>query len=363
MSPSAGIDIANATVNFGGDAPAVNDVSLAIREGEFFTLLGPSGCGKTTLLRSLAGFVSLSSGAIAIGGRTVDGVPPHKRDTAMVFQSYAIFPHLTVRKNVEYGLKQRGVTGAEARERVATALGMVDLGGYEDRLPRNLSGGQQQRVVIARAIVTRPRVLLMDEPLANLDAKLRVRLRSDVRELQRELGITTVYVTHDQEEALSLSDRIGVMSHGNLLQVGTPEEVYEQPVSMAVARFVGEGTFLRAAPDANGVRLDDGTVLQDVQQTESERLWIGVRPHAMRIVPADSPTARLRGTVTSTTYLGTATRVGVDCGLETPVVVDIPASGVRPTSGDRVGIEMPAAAVMVFPEEPVDVAAVEDVEL
>jgi ABC-type Fe3+/spermidine/putrescine transport system ATPase subunit len=234
MSNSASVAISHVDIRY-GEALAVSDADLRIEPGSFFTLLGPSGCGKTTLLRTIAGFIRQSAGEILIGDSRIDHLPPHRRDTGMVFQNYAIFPHLSVYDNIAYGLKAKNVTGGERATRIDEALQMVDLNGYEKRLPRELSGGQQQRVVIARALAVRPRVLLMDEPLANLDAKLRVRLRNDIRMLQQELGITTVYVTHDQDEALSLSDRIAVMSHGRVEQVGTPDEIYERPVSLNVA--------------------------------------------------------------------------------------------------------------------------------
>ncbi len=368
MSGNGDIKISGASIVYGNGATAVKAVDLQIENGEFFTLLGPSGCGKTTLLRSLAGFLNLSEGTLEIGGENVDGTPPHKRDTAMVFQSYALFPHLTVLQNVAYGLKPRGVSKAEAADRVREALAMVDLEGYEDRLPRNLSGGQQQRVVIARAIVTRPRVLLMDEPLANLDAKLRVRLRADVRALQQELGITTVYVTHDQEEALSLSDRIGVMSHGDLLQVGTPQEIYATPASLGVARFVGEGSFVRASLSGPEAVLENGQRLAHrAQETKAgERVWVGFRPHDARLVAAggsaEGSAAGLRGTVAQATYLGGNTRVEVDAGLESALTVDVHPGERVPAVGEQVVVAVRPETVMVFPDD-TDVASAEDVEL
>lgn len=364
MSGNGDIKISGASIVYGNGAPAVKSVDLEIENGEFFTLLGPSGCGKTTLLRSLAGFLELSEGTLSIGGQNVDGIPPHKRDTAMVFQSYAIFPHLTVRQNVAYGLKPRGVSGAEAAERVREALAMVDLEGYEDRLPRNLSGGQQQRVVIARAIVTRPRVLLMDEPLANLDAKLRVRLRADVRALQQELGITTVYVTHDQEEALALSDRIGVMSHGDLLQVGTPQEIYAKPASLGVARFVGEGSFLRASLTGEDAVLENGQRLRVAAQAGATgaRVWVGFRPHDARLAPVSNSNEELRGTVAQVTYLGGTTRIEINAGLEHAIALDLGATDEVPGIGEQVAVDVRPEAIMVFPDD-TEALSAEDVEL
>ena len=236
-----------------GDFQALNGVSLHIREGEFFTLLGPSGCGKTTLLRMIAGFNSIENGDFFFGEKRINDVPAHKRDIGMVFQNYAIFPHLSVKENVAYGLKARKVPAAEIEKRVSEALSLVQISNLADRKPNELSGGQQQRVALARAFVIEPGVLLMDEPLSNLDAKLRVQMRTVIKKLQRRLGITTIYVTHDQEEALAISDRIAVMKDGNIMQIGTPTEIYTKPQNPFVAGFIGVSNFLdcqisKAAP-------------------------------------------------------------------------------------------------------------------
>ncbi len=227
-----------------GDFTALNGVSLDIREGEFFTLLGPSGCGKTTLLRMIAGFNSIEGGDFYFGDKRINDVPAHKRDIGMVFQNYAIFPHLTVRENVAYGLKARKIPAKEIAPRVDEALELVQISHLADRKPNELSGGQQQRVALARAFVIEPSVLLMDEPLSNLDAKLRVQMRSVIKKLQRRLGITTIYVTHDQEEALAISDRIAVMKDGHIMQIGTPNEIYAKPQNPFVAGFIGVSNFL-----------------------------------------------------------------------------------------------------------------------
>ena len=227
-----------------GDFTALNGVSLNIKEGEFFTLLGPSGCGKTTLLRMIAGFNSIEAGDFYFGDKRINDVAAHKRDIGMVFQNYAIFPHLTVRENVAYGLKARKVGKKEMDERVDEALKLVQIEHLADRKPNELSGGQQQRVALARAFVIEPSVLLMDEPLSNLDAKLRVQMRTVIKKLQRRLGITTIYVTHDQEEALAISDRIAVMKDGNIMQIGTPNEIYAKPQNPFVAGFIGVSNFL-----------------------------------------------------------------------------------------------------------------------
>ena len=233
-----GITIAGVSRTF-GTVRAVDGVSLEVAEGEFFTLLGPSGCGKTTLLRMIAGFTELDGGEIRFGAERIDRLPAHVRDIGMVFQNYAVFPNLTVAGNVAYGLKARKVAAAEIERRVEEALALVQLAGYGARWPHQLSGGQLQRVAIARALVIRPRVLLFDEPLSNLDARLRVSMRTEIRELQKSLGITAIYVTHDQEEAMSVSDRIALMSAGKLEQVGVPVDIYRHPVSRFAAEFMG----------------------------------------------------------------------------------------------------------------------------
>ena len=227
-----------------GDVAALDGVSLTIHGGEFFTLLGPSGCGKTTLLRCIAGFLRPDDGRILCNGERLDRFPAHKRDIGMVFQNYAIFPHLTVFENVAYGLRARRVPPADLRKRALEALQLVQMDALGDRRPDQLSGGQQQRVALARAMAIRPRFLLMDEPLSNLDAKLRVEMRTEIRRLQRELGITTIYVTHDQEEALAISERLAVMSGGRVEQVGFPWDVYQAPRSAFVAQFIGTSNAL-----------------------------------------------------------------------------------------------------------------------
>ena len=247
--------IINDAVKKYGDFTALNGVSLDIKEGEFFTLLGPSGCGKTTLLRMIAGFNSIEGGQFYFGDKIINNVPAHKRDIGMVFQNYAIFPHLNVRDNVAYGLKARKVDKAEIDKRVNEALELVQITHLADRKPNELSGGQQQRVALARAFVIEPSVLLMDEPLSNLDAKLRVQMRTVIKKLQKRLGITTIYVTHDQEEALAISDRIAVMKDGHIMQIGTPQEIYAKPDNPFVAGFIGVSNFLDCEVS------EDGTVV------------------------------------------------------------------------------------------------------
>lgn len=262
---SNNVIIQNAVKRY-GDFIALDGVSLDIREGEFFTLLGPSGCGKTTLLRMIAGFNSIEGGDFYFGDKRINDMPAHKRDIGMVFQNYAIFPHLSVEENVAYGLKARSVSRAEIKKRVTDALELVQISHLASRKPSELSGGQQQRVALARAFVIEPSVLLMDEPLSNLDAKLRVQMRTVIKKLQRRLGITTIYVTHDQEEALAISDRIAVMKEGKIMQIGTPSEIYAKPASPFVAGFIGVSNFIdceiSGKADNALVRFKDGVEIR-----------------------------------------------------------------------------------------------------
>ncbi|MBQ1417442.1 MAG: ABC transporter ATP-binding protein [Selenomonas sp.] len=274
-----------------GDLTIIPQLSQNIKNGEFFTLLGPSGCGKTTLLRMIAGFNSIEGGQIRFNEQVINDIPAHKRNIGMVFQSYAIFPHLTVRENVEYGLKLRNMPKDEMKAKVDKILDVVQITEYQDRLPERLSGGQQQRVALARAIVIHPSVLLMDEPLSNLDAKLRVEMRSAIREVQKQVGITTVYVTHDQEEALAISDRIAVMKKGVIQQTASPHTIYTRPYNVFVATFIGHSNLFKGRIEESGgskaVVFADGFVLP--MQTLSEEGKIGddvtiaVRPEEFSI--------------------------------------------------------------------------------
>ncbi len=284
-----GISIRNITKQF-GKLVAANDINLEIEKGEFFTLLGPSGCGKTTLLRCIAGFLDPEDGQIYFGENRVDRIPTHKRGVGMVFQNYAVFPHLSVKDNVRYGLKARNVSSAEQKERSRQILALVQLEGMEDRLPNQLSGGQLQRVAIARALVIQPDVLLMDEPLSNLDAKLRIEMRGEIRLLQQKMRITTIYVTHDQEEALSISDRIAVMEHGVVRQVGRPWEIYVQPSDTFVAGFIGTTNMFECRVES--VRPDKiiagtGSASFGLGPTDSlaegDRIAITIRPEAIAL--------------------------------------------------------------------------------
>ena len=317
------IAIENLTKRFGSLA-AVNAVSLSIEQGELFTLLGPSGCGKTTLLRLIAGFNAADEGEIRFAGRVINAVPPHERGIGMVFQNYALWPHMTVGQNVAYGLKLRKITSSEMASRVQAVLAKVGLTGLDERYPGQLSGGQQQRVALARALVLNPQILLLDEPLSNLDAKIRVQVRAEIRKLQKELGITTIYVTHDQEEALALSDRIAVFNQGKLSQVGPPKALYERPTTRFVADFIGinnlvEGT-VRSLERPQGTLLVD-TVLGEIRAIPNELLRAGdrcvicIRPENIGLAgPADGLKNRFQGAISFAAYLGNTLRYDVDLG-------------------------------------------------
>ncbi|SFA99487.1 ABC transporter ATP-binding protein [Selenomonas ruminantium] len=274
-----------------GDLTIIPQLSQNIKNGEFFTLLGPSGCGKTTLLRMIAGFNSIEGGQIRFNDQVINDIPAHKRNIGMVFQSYAIFPHLTVRENVEYGLKLRNMSKDEMKAKVDKILDVVQITEYQDRLPERLSGGQQQRVALARAIVIHPSVLLMDEPLSNLDAKLRVEMRSAIREVQKQVGITTVYVTHDQEEALAISDRIAVMKKGVIQQTASPHTIYTRPYNVFVATFIGHSNLFKGRIEESGgskaVVFADGFVLPMNTLSEEGKIGddvtIAVRPEEFSI--------------------------------------------------------------------------------
>ena len=282
------------------DFTALNGVSLDIHEGEFFTLLGPSGCGKTTLLRMIAGFNSIEGGDFFFGEKRINDVAAHKRDIGMVFQNYAIFPHLTVKENVAYGLKARKTPKKEIDTRVAEALELVQISHLADRKPNELSGGQQQRVALARAFVIEPSVLLMDEPLSNLDAKLRVQMRTVIKKLQRRLGITTIYVTHDQEEALAISDRIAVMKDGNIMQIGTPSEIYAKPQNPFVAGFIGVSNFLDCDVNGEDVSIQGELSIKiPVRKHYEGKGQISARPEQLFLTDKGMP-----GRILISTFLG-----------------------------------------------------------
>jgi spermidine/putrescine transport system ATP-binding protein len=296
------------------DVVAVDDISLDIDRGHFFALLGPSGCGKTTTLRMIGGFEEPTAGRIELGGTDVATLPPYKRDVNTVFQSYALFPHLSIFENVAFGLRRRKVKGGDLRTRVGDALELVGLAGLERRKPRQLSGGQQQRIALARALVNRPRVLLLDEPLGALDLKLRKEMQLELKRIQHEVGITFVHVTHDQEEAMTMADRIVIMNGGHIEQLGTPSELYESPRTPFVAGFLGVSNLLEGdVVAADRVRLTDGTevvVPAAALAGKSGSVQIGVRPEKLRVGGGEVNT--LSGTVAESAYIGVSTQYIVD---------------------------------------------------
>ena len=300
------------------DVIAVDGISLEIPSGAFFALLGPSGCGKTTTLRMIGGFEEPTSGRILLGDQDVSSLPPYRRDVNTVFQSYALFPHLSIADNVGFGLRRRGVGGAELRQRVGDALELVDLSGYERRKPRQLSGGQAQRVALARALVNRPRVLLLDEPLGALDLKLRKQMQLELKRIQHEVGITFLHVTHDQEEAMTMADTIAVMNGGRVEQLGSPTELYERPATAFVAGFLGVSNLLPGTVVGPGVvRIEGGTEVRLPAERLKGRtgaVAIGVRPEKIRVGGAPEGENRLSGTIRELAYVGVATQLVVDTG-------------------------------------------------
>jgi spermidine/putrescine transport system ATP-binding protein len=303
-----------------GDAVAVDHISLEVRDGEFFSLLGPSGCGKTTTLRMIGGFEQPTSGLIELQGQDVTWLPPYRRNVNTVFQNYALFPHLTIYENVAFGLRRKGVKDSEVKVRVTDMLRLVELPGFEGRKPTQISGGQAQRVALARALINRPAVLLLDEPLGALDLKLRKQMQVELKRIQQEVGITFIYVTHDQEEAMTMSDRIAVMNKGRYEQLGDPESLYERPMTRFVAGFLGVSNLIPATVEGAtngyaGFRLSDGTVVRVPRATVDGRpgpLSLGVRPEKIRLFEpnADVPTGvnRLTGTIVDASYLGVSTQ-------------------------------------------------------
>jgi iron(III) transport system ATP-binding protein len=356
------ISVSDVTKRF-GSLEAVSRVSLAIEDGELFTLLGPSGCGKTTLLRLLGGFYVPDGGAIRFGDRVVNGVPPYERHIGMVFQNYALWPHMTVLQNVAYGLKLRKLPPAEIAERVQGGLRKVNLRGLEDRYPGQLSGGQQQRVALARALVLNPDLLLLDEPLSNLDAKIRVQVRAEIRKLQKELGITTVYVTHDQEEALSLSDRIAVFDHGKVLQVGRPKELYERPATRFVADFIGTNNTIEATVreiDAARGRLRAATPYGDILALVDPRLKVGdrcllcIRPENAAVnYHVDGDGNALAGRIAFSAYLGNTLRYDVEVAPGVAFKADIrdPWHHQELPLGTEVTVAFPVSGTLAIPVE------------
>ncbi len=364
MARTIAVELAHVTKQF-GSVTAVDSVSLQLYDGEFFSLLGPSGCGKTTILRMLAGFEYPTTGSITIHEREMSNIPPYKRPVNTVFQSYALFPHMTVEQNVAFGLEMKNIPREETRTRVAEALEMVRLSEYGSRRPRQLSGGQQQRVALARALVNQPEVLLLDEPLAALDEKLRKEMQLELKGLQERLGITFLFVTHDQEEALTMSDRIGVMSRGRILQVGDPIEIYERPTSRFVADFIGETNFLSGTVCAiqgnlTTINASSGMLLRGLAQQPvrvGQQVTISVRPEKVFLHPldngngstprSDANTAQVQ--VERISYIGSDTRIIVR--LPDGNLFDVWESNTRSTLDRDEYWQIGEQALLAWPDE------------
>ncbi len=354
------IAVDNLTKRFGALA-AVSEVSLSVEEGEMFTLLGPSGCGKTTLLRLLAGFYSPDSGEIRFGDRVVNQVPPHERGIGMVVQNDALWPHMTVAENISYGLKLRKVAAGDMTRRVHAVLEKVGLSGLGERYPGQLSGGQQQRVALARALVLNPQMLLLDEPLSNLDAKIRVQVRAEIRKLQKELGITAVYVTHDQEEALAMSDRIAVFNLGKTCQIGPPKALYERPASPFVADFIGINNLVEGTvQSASGAGLRAETALGEIAAIHDGRLQAGqkcvlcIRPENVSLdESAGGEKNCFKGKIALASYLGNTLRYDVDLGSGVTFRADVgdPWHHEQLAMGTPVALSCAVASTLAIPAD------------
>ena len=355
-APAADVRLERVTKRF-DEIVAVDGMNLEVPRGSFFALLGPSGCGKTTTLRMIGGFEEPTEGTIFLGEQDVTGQPPYKRDVNTVFQSYALFPHLSIFENVAFGMRRQGLRGKQLAGRVHAILELVDLHGLETRKPRQLSGGQQQRVALARALVNKPRVLLLDEPLGALDLKLRRQMQLELKTIQHDIGITFIHVTHDQEEAMTMADSIAVMNKGRVEQLGPPTELYEQPKTAFVAGFLGVSNLLPGAVSgADAIRLDGGPevkVRPEATQDRTGRVAVGIRPEKIRIGAGQVNT--LVGTVFETAYVGVSTQYVVDtpAGRLTVYVQNMDSGAPRASSGDSItiGFDPEATFVVDLPEE------------
>ena len=352
------------TKSFSRSGVVVDQISLRVEEGEFFTLLGPSGCGKSTTLRMIAGFEEPDSGQIRFNDRDVTYAPANKRDVGLVFQNYALFPHMSVAKNVGFGLAVRKIRGAAAAERISEALAQVRLTAQAGARVDELSGGQQQRVALARALVYRPQLLLLDEPMSNLDARLRLDTRAALRNLHAETGITSIYVTHDQAEALAMSTRVAVMNTAELHQIGTPAEVYERPSTRFVATFLGrnnifDGVVTKVDGDLVHVRLPDGTSISGsasrtspgLPLTPGSAVGASIRAEAIHVASEADSQNVVSGSVTDVEFVGAT----LSCELETPIGalrLDLTGAGIRPTRGDRLSVLLSPASIYFVPVEP-----------
>ena len=355
MSETVGVTLEGVSKRF-GDVDAVRNVSVDVGAGEFFSLLGPSGCGKTTSLRMIAGFERADEGRILLGQEDVTEVPPHRRPVNTVFQSYALFPHLNVAENVGFGLRFQSATKQEKRRRVAAVLGLVRLAGFEKRKPHQLSGGQQQRVALARALVLEPKVLLLDEPLGALDAKLRRALQIELKSIQREVGITFIYVTHDQEEALTMSDRLAVMNAGSIEQLGTARQVYEAPETAFVADFLGVSNLMTAQADGTGrVRLAGTELVAGNGDTRAiGEVSLTIRPERVEVgASGEAGDNRLAALVDGLVYLGSTTQILLTLpgGQTLQALVANAEGGVRHEQGTAVSVHLPPEALRVLAAE------------
>ena len=354
------INLKDITKTF-GEVVAVDDVSVEIDEGELFTLLGPSGCGKTTLLRVIAGFYHPDEGHVFFDDTDVTELPPHKRETGMVFQNYAIWPHMRVFDNVAFGLKIRKLPKSEIEKRVLEILEAVRLGGFEDRTPFQLSGGQQQRVALARALVINPQVLLLDEPLSNLDAKLRLEMRHELKRIQSEFGTTTIYVTHDQEEALSISSRVAILNFGELMQLGNPREIYEEPQNLFVADFIGSSTFLPLTitqPNGGeikgktpwGLELSGRTPMEGYSFKKGQEAFVAIRPEDFKVRTPEESYNTIPSKVVSVIFTGRYNDVRADIGGSNLAQAEIDATRII-KSGDPLELHVLKNDTIILPAE------------
>ncbi|SFU08724.1 ABC transporter ATP-binding protein [Sedimentitalea nanhaiensis] len=350
-SEAIAVDVDRVSKIFGGEPPvtALDDVSVAIRQNEFFTLLGPSGCGKTTLLRLIAGFEPPTSGSLRLGGRDISRLPPNKRPINTVFQNYALFPHMSVAANIAFGLQMLGKPKAEVRDTVDEMLKLVQMEALKNRRTSEISGGQQQRVALARALAPHPEVLLLDEPLSALDYKLRKEMQIELKRLQGETGITFIFVTHDQEEALTMSDRIAVMNAGKILQVGPPREIYNRPVNRFVADFIGETNFLTGTAQGDAVRISSGHMIAVPLDGRTGDVTLTVRPEQVRLCPVDQDGA-LHAEISDLVYFGTDTHCHLALKDGTQIVArlqSLPTGEVGYMRGQAVGLRFEPGAVQV----------------
>jgi spermidine/putrescine transport system ATP-binding protein len=355
------LEISNLSKSFNGNR-VLDKIDISIEKGTFLSLLGPSGCGKTTTMKMVAGFERQDEGTISIGGQTIDALPPYRRNIGMVFQSYALFPHMNVAQNVAYGLEQQKMARTDIRREVAKALEMVQLTGFEQRKPSQLSGGQQQRVALARALVIKPSLLLLDESLSALDKNLRTAMQIELRMIQKEIGITTIFVTHDQEEAMTLSDRIAVMKGGKIVQIGSPNAIYEKPANTFVAGFIGHSNFLRGTiREMNGDRmllsLDQGVNMTIPALASDSAIQLGksviasIRPERIRLTKADSHDTGVKGTIKFITYVGSLSTYLVDVmGQEMKVQLQNDTGASEYFQGDEVCLNWSADNQMLLPE-------------